>query len=246
MIAYKKLTPKTDPEIKNAVSKILLYDARVNSISIDPVVNDGYVTLRGTVDNLRAKMVAKTDAQNVVGVKDVRNFIKVRPLIMIPNQALIDKTKVALDMNPYLRYHDILVNEENGEIYLNGNVYTPFEKQEAENVAAKIPGVVAVKNNLSIKQYPVLGYPLDFYTTPASAISEPHHKPDSVIKKNIEKELWWSPFVNEKEVHVTVRDGIVTLTGTVNTNLEREYAEKEALEGGALIVQNHLLVEFGP
>jgi osmotically-inducible protein OsmY len=45
---------------------------------------------------------------------------------------------------------------------------------------------------------------------------------------------------------VTVDDGVVTLTGTVDTWTEREAAEENALEGGALRVVNRLDVDFGP
>jgi osmotically-inducible protein OsmY len=68
-------------------------------------------------------------------------------------------------------------------------------------------------------------------------------KSDKRMKKDIESELWWSPFVNEDEVNVTVHEGNVILTGIVDTPLEKRYAEVNAREGGAITVENRLVIE---
>jgi osmotically-inducible protein OsmY len=69
----------SDREIGRAVKRALLYDPRVSSFDILPRVSGGVVTLRGTVDNLKAKRAAAVDARNTVGVSFVKNRLKVRP-----------------------------------------------------------------------------------------------------------------------------------------------------------------------
>jgi osmotically-inducible protein OsmY len=71
-------------------------------------------------------------------------------------------------------------------------------------------------------------------------------KDDGEIKKDIEDELWWSPFVDEGDVSVTVTGGIATLVGVVDTLRERRVATKNAYEGGAKQVRNLLKVRYGP
>lgn len=71
-------------------------------------------------------------------------------------------------------------------------------------------------------------------------------KSDWEIKEDIEDELYWSSFVDSDEVTVNVDDGEATLTGTVDTMDEREAAEKNAYDGGAVSVDNDLTVEYGP
>jgi osmotically-inducible protein OsmY len=71
-------------------------------------------------------------------------------------------------------------------------------------------------------------------------------KNDREIKKDIEDELWWSPFVDEDEVAVTVADGIATLVGVVDTLRERRVATANAYEGGSRQVSNLLKVRDGP
>jgi osmotically-inducible protein OsmY len=51
-------------------------------------------------------------------------------------------------------------------------------------------------------------------------------KSDAQIQKNIIEELKWEPSVNHEHIGVSVSDGIVTLTGTVTTFIEKYNAEK--------------------
>ena len=67
-------------------------------------------------------------------------------------------------------------------------------------------------------------------------------KPDRDIQAAIESELWWSPFVGADEVSVEVEDGVATLTGTVYSWSEHRAAANNSLEGGAIAVDNDLVV----
>jgi len=57
-------------------------------------------------------------------------------------------------------------------------------------------------------------------------------KSDSQLKKDVESELEWDPSVNATHVGVLVKDGVVTLTGHLDS-----YAEKYAAERAAQRVQ---------
>jgi len=80
-----------------------------------------------------------------------------------------------------------------------------------------------------------------------------HHHPEYefvLIKKGrgkrmIGDHLWWSPYVNEDDVQVSVSDGTATLTGIVDTRREKLYAEINAMKGGAEEINNNLIVEYG-
>jgi osmotically-inducible protein OsmY len=244
MLEYKKYTQKSDPEIKNAINQVLLYDARVNnSIGINVKVNNGNVVLSGSVNNLRAKYAAKIDAENVVGVKNVDSRIKVRTLKIQPKKALIDNSMLALKLNPYLQFLHINAIEENGKIYLNGEVNSFFEKQEAEKAVSKVPGVIDIENNLRVNHQPPAPFLPGYSSSNTPLFTEPDMKTDSKIKEDIEKELWWSPYVSEKDITVKVDKGVARLSGTVDSRLESNYAERNAIEGGAVSVENDLVVK---
>jgi osmotically-inducible protein OsmY len=69
---------------------------------------------------------------------------------------------------------------------------------------------------------------------------------DTEIRSSVESELWWSPYVDSDRVSVAVTDGVATLTGVVDSLRERRAATRNAVEGGAREVQNHIRVRFGP
>lgn len=51
-------------------------------------------------------------------------------------------------------------------------------------------------------------------------------KTDSEIQKNVMDELKWEPFLNSSEIGVAVKDGVVTLSGIVDTYSKKQAAEK--------------------
>lgn len=53
-------------------------------------------------------------------------------------------------------------------------------------------------------------------------------KTDTQIKRDVEDELRWDPRVNESEIGVAVKDGVVTLSGYVPNYAQRTAAEHDA------------------
>ncbi|NWF47045.1 BON domain-containing protein [Hydrogenophaga sp. D2P1] len=51
-------------------------------------------------------------------------------------------------------------------------------------------------------------------------------KSDAQLKKDVEAELEWDPSINAAEVGVAVKDGVVTLSGHLNTLAEKHEVEK--------------------
>jgi len=68
-------------------------------------------------------------------------------------------------------------------------------------------------------------------------------KNDRRIKGDIEKELFWSPFVDAGDINVAVDNGEAELSGTVDSWMEYRAAEQNAYEGGAEFVDNELVVK---
>jgi osmotically-inducible protein OsmY len=68
---------------------------------------------------------------------------------------------------------------------------------------------------------------------------------DLELKKNVEAELSYEPSINASTVGVAVRDGIVTLSGHVNSYWEKWNAERAALRlSGVRAVVNELEVRL--
>lgn len=207
----------------------------------------------GTVSSLSAKRAAGSDAQNVVGVVLVKNNLKVRPANVPADSTLRSRVEEALHRIAEVDHLAVNVAARNGKIFLNGLVDTYYELYRAEATAANVKGVKEVLNNIGVSYSTDYGYYypngiFDHYypspfTRPGSYYSYPLS--DAQIKENIEDELWWSPFVNESDVTVTVLGKVATLTGTIDSWRERNAAIENAYEGGAYSVIDKLAIDYG-
>jgi osmotically-inducible protein OsmY len=214
---------RTDEEVTQALYDALRYDPRVLAFQPEVKVNNGVVSLTGTVDNLAAKRAAAEDAKNTVGVRRVRNYLRVRPVNLVPDGMLVDHIKAALQRDPHVERYEVIVSVVNGKAFLSGVVDSQFEKDQAEDVASRVAGVIAVDNNITMASTPLL-------------------KSDWEITQDIKDELWWSPYVDSSEIAVSVKDGVATLRGLVEGWAEQRVAIENAYEGGAFSVRDELTI----
>ncbi|MCA9558570.1 MAG: BON domain-containing protein [Myxococcales bacterium] len=214
----------TDDAIVAAIRSALGEDPRVSTFSPVIEVENGVVTLTGMVGSLAAKLAAGDDARNTVGVWRVRNLLRVRPLAAVADRSIRESITQALRRDPYVERYEVGVTVTNGHAYLQGLVGTDFERDRAADLAENAKGVVSVQNLLRTSE-------------------DPTWVDDLQVKQDIEDELFWSPFVDEDQVEVSVENGVATLRGTVDTLRERYNAGSNALEGGAQAVINRLQVE---
>lgn len=222
-ISRRQNIHRTDVEIETAVRDAFEHDPRVQPFDLQIYSDEGTVTLRGKVDNLKARMAAEDDAENTTGVWSVINEIDVRPGNTVPDDLIEKMVMENFKRNPYLERHKFSVESYNGNVFIYGITNSRFEKEEAEKVAASVRGVVDVQNVINVRtQWP--------------------YRNDWEIKRDIKSQLYWSPFVDSDAITVTVEDGVTTLTGEVKNWSEYSLAAENAYEGGARSVQNHLQV----
>src|SRR5579862_3687078 len=68
---------RADDRIRDDINERLTDHPDIDATEIQVQVNQGEVTLTGTVDERRAKRLAEDIAENVAGVKDVHNQLRV-------------------------------------------------------------------------------------------------------------------------------------------------------------------------
>lgn len=217
-----------DKEIRAALEQAFILDPKVISYRIHIKVNNGVVTLRGTVTDLQSKHAAERDARRTIGVFGIKNDLAVEPKSIPDNVKIRDMVSQALKRNPYINKFNIEVSAQNGVVYLTGNADNKFEKDIAEQVVSAVKGVIDVQNDITYRE------------------PEVEVKNDSEIKKNIEQQLFWNPITNSQQIQIQVLNGNVLLTGYVATPLEKSVATVEAYQGGAAGVDNELEVTLGP
>jgi hypothetical protein len=69
---------RSDDRIREIVSEALSDDDRIDATNIDVAVRGGEVTLTGTVDDRRTKRLVEDVVEDLVGVKELHNQIKVQ------------------------------------------------------------------------------------------------------------------------------------------------------------------------
>ncbi|EKD75382.1 MAG: transport-associated protein [uncultured bacterium] len=67
------------------------------------------------------------------------------------NSVVTAKVKAAFISDPYLKNDAISVNVHRGRVQLSGFVDNKKESKRATQIAASVPGVLSVKNNLIVK-----------------------------------------------------------------------------------------------
>ena len=218
--------PLNDIQIKRAVTDALLYDPRVRSMEIEVLSRLGAVSLFGNVSTLTAKKSAEEDAVNTLGVRRVFNYLKVRQSAQPDDPTVSARAADALRRDALLADFELHASSRFGKVYLDGTVNTNFEKERAEAVIGNIPGALAAVNEIKVNSVWKM-------------------KPDGEIKEDVQRRLHWSPLLDAETISVSVADGVVTLSGAVDTYHERAAAEKHALQGGARRVVDELSVRSG-
>jgi len=220
-----KFALRTDQEIKWAIEGAFLYDPRILSFNPQVGVNNGIVTLTGVVDNLQSKKAAEQDAGNTIGVWQVKNYLKVRPVDPPDDLEIAENVRKALLWNPDVDRHQLVVSCHNGKVYLHGTVFSNYEKNQAEDVSQRIRGVVEVENNLRVNR-------------------EWRWRSDEEIKENIESRFQRNIFIDADQINITVQDGIATVSGSVDIWQQRNIIIENALKGGAKSVMSRLKVMY--
>ena len=249
--ASEKAADFSDAAIQNAVAARIGLGPYASKSDIDIRVDNRVVTLSGHVPTVKAKRTANMVAAQTKGVLVVRNRLGVRREGAAPGDAeLRDRIDNALAVNTITESYEIAVAVQDGNVTLTGRVDNWFEKGAADDVAASVRGVRSVENELEVDKS---GQRLAFdpYVDPWSVYDFQWYQPDpvtawkqdSILVREIEQELRWSPFVDADDIDVEVEKGVATLTGAVDSVAESNAAQENALEGGAVGVVNKLRIQ---
>jgi osmotically-inducible protein OsmY len=128
--------------------------------------------------------------------------------------------------DPRLDAREIAVAVDGGgAVTLRGTVSTMGEKLRAARSAMHVEGVTKVHNFLLVRDLPGDGHA------------------DTVLRAEVLEALMINPLVPDS-VDATVRDGIVTLSGTVLHERDREAAERVTADVSRVAgIKDHILVD---
>ena len=137
-----------------------LEQAELKDVNVSEDKDKNTITLTGTVHSENAKQQAGEIAQSAAGGRIVANEISVQPvgaeseakdIASNVDDAIENNYKAALISKGLDKEH-IRFNAKNGVLTLKGRVKSPQQKEEAQQLAANVPNVQQVLNELQVSR----------------------------------------------------------------------------------------------
>jgi hyperosmotically inducible periplasmic protein len=122
-------------------------------------------------------------------------------------------------------FDDVTGSVDHGVVTLKGKVTMPYKADEIAGRVSRVAGVRQVRNEIRV-------LPVSFF--------------DDDLRYRIARAIYGNPAfwqyaaMANPPIHIVVENGRVTLTGVVNSNVERMLARSLACSFGAFSIQNEL------
>jgi osmotically-inducible protein OsmY len=140
---------KSDEEIAVEVLHALKWNIDVPDERIKVKIERGYVTLEGEVEWAIQRAAALKTLNHLNGLRGIINHIRIRS----EKEDGFEKVQIEQAIANHSLFQDdrIRVKVNHHDVTLSGIVHSLLEKDIAEQVARKAPGVSQVKNELEIE-----------------------------------------------------------------------------------------------
>jgi hyperosmotically inducible protein len=223
-------TGRYDQQIQQAVSHKLQDAKKLQSVNAS--VEDGIVTLTGTVNLYQDKLDAGKKVKKVANVTGVRNDVAVAGET-VPDGQLQQKLakKLAYDRVGYSdnTFNYLALRVKDGVVTLSGDTVWDVPKDSALAIVARTPGVKDVVNDVTVLPVSIFDDSIRLRT--ARAIYR-----DSVLGRYASDPA--------HPIRIVVDHGHVTLYGTVESTMDKNIAGIRASSvPGAFSVNNKLVVD---
>jgi osmotically-inducible protein OsmY len=217
-----------DSQVQTAVTKKLASKNQFNSVKA--TVEDGIVTLTGTVDLYQRKLDAGKLAKKIPNAQGVRNLIEVAGASVSDEQL---EQKLATKLT-YVRagydstFNYFTLDVKDGVVTVGGQDRTGVGKLEALGEIANMPGVKDVIDQVTVAQVSQF---------------------DDAVRLRTARAIYRDPVLSKyaidpaRPIRIVVDNGHVTLYGVVNNKMDKEVAGIRAGQVfGAFSVNNQLEV----
>ena len=221
----ESMNRKSDNELKTQVTRELKWDSRIGWAEIGVEVNEGVVTLTGTVTSYAKKLAAQKAAHRIAGVLDVANEIVVAPSgdLIRTDEDIARAVRHVLEWDALVPDERIKSTVSDGWVTLEGDVDLWRERDDAERTVLRLEGVIGVTNRIKVA---------------------PQQVDPKDLREQIEDALERRADRQAERLRIEVTGGEVDLSGRVHS-----WQEKRAIIGsishapGVAVVKDHLRVD---
>lgn len=228
LVAETGAKARYDSQVQNTVTHKLASKKHLSNIKAN--VEDGIVTLTGTVDLYQRKLDAAKLARKIPNVQGVRNLIEVAgpnvPDVQLEQKLATKLTYVREGYDSTFDYFALGVKD--GVVTVEGQDRTGVGRDEALSEIANTPGVKDVIENISVA-------PTSIY--------------DDGLRLRAMRAIYSDPVLSKyamdpaRPIRIIVDNGHVTLYGEVNSAMDKQVAGIRAGQlFGAFSVENKLVV----
>lgn len=198
------------------------------SADLQVEVSGDTATLRGVVMTLEARRSAERAAHKEAKV--VNNLIRVFPDARKDADIVKDVRSAVLRYPYYSVFDNVEFGVDNGAVVLYGSVWNGTHRSDIEAAVARVPGLRELKNEIKVQS--------------ASPF-------DDRLRGQIYARIYGDrllPFVGHTDapVRIVVDNGRVTLTGWVNSEVDRQVFGNIASGTLAFAVDNRIKVDGEP
>ena len=194
-----------DEMLCGQIKQAIMLDGRLSEQPIEVAVQNGTVTLTGTVQSHNRKLAAQLIASSFDGCRGVVNDLKVMPPGHVSDDRIAEYVRAALDAHAEITAETTTVSVSNGVATLSGTAASHWERTLAEDVALGSKGVCTVKNLLVVN--------LD------------EQIEDEALCREIQAALVYTRGLRDTDLRVAVNGDIAVLSGEVPTLWQKETAE---------------------
>ena len=197
---------KNDAQLKRDIEAELDWDPRVNAAQVGVTVDEGAVSLLGTVGTYAEKWAAEEATKRVAGVRTVAADLRVK----LDPASEHDDQEIALAIESGLAWNvfipaTIQAKVQHGEVTLEGQAVWNFQREAAVHLARHVRGVVLVHDLIRL--------------APAASVAP------AKVKESIEAALQRQAIADARSIRVETTGGKVTLSGKASS--------WQAIEGAA-------------
>jgi hyperosmotically inducible protein len=217
-----------DGAIQAKIERRLQKAGLADAAEVQVEVASGVATLRGVTMTLDAKRTAEKAARKET--KAVTNLIRVFPDARRDADILKDARNAVLRYPYYSVFDSVDLGVDEGVVVLRGSVRNDVRKRDIEAAVAHVPGVRDVKDEIAVQS-------ASFF--------------DERLRRQLYVAIYGDrllPFAGRTDgpVRIVVDNGRVTLTGWVNSPVDRQVFGTIANSTLAFQVDNRIKVDGEP